>query len=52
MKASYFGLIFFISMSLSGCSVFNLQQDDQELEYQLNQIQQWQVRGKLSVISP
>ncbi len=52
MKASYFRLILFISMGLSGCSVFNLQQDDQELEYQLNQIQQWQVRGKLSVISP
>ena len=52
MKASYFGLIFFISMSLSGCSLFNLQQDGQELEHQLNQIQQWQVRGKLSVISP
>ena len=52
MKASYYGLILFVSMSLSGCSIFNLQQDSQVLEKQLNKIQQWQVRGKLSVVSP
>jgi outer membrane lipoprotein LolB len=39
-------------MSLSGCSIFNLQQDSQQLQRQLNKIQQWQVRGKLSVVSP
>jgi len=39
-------------MSLSGCSIFNLQQDSQQLQQQLNKIQQWQVRGKLSVVSP
>jgi outer membrane lipoprotein LolB len=52
MKASYFGLILLMSMGLSGCSIFNLQQDSQQLQKQLNQIQQWQVRGKLSVVSP
>lgn len=52
MKASYFGLILFISMSLPGCSIFNLHQDSHRLQAQLNSIQQWQVRGKLSVISP
>lgn len=52
MKASYYGLMLFISMSLSGCSIFNLQQDSQQLQHQLNKIQQWQVRGKLSVVSP
>ena len=52
MKASYYGLILFISMSLSGCSIFNLQQDSQQLQKQLNSIQKWQVRGKLSVVSP
>jgi len=39
-------------MSLSSCSIFNLQQDSQQLQKRLNQIQQWQVRGKLSVVSP
>jgi len=52
MKVSYYGLVLFISMSLSGCSIFNLQQDSQQLQQQLNKIQQWQVRGKLSVVSP
>jgi outer membrane lipoprotein LolB len=52
MKASYYGLILFIGMSLSGCSIFDLQQDSQTLEKQLNTLQQWQVRGKLSVVSP
>ncbi len=52
MKASYYGLILLASMSLSGCSIFSLQQDSQHLQKQLNQIQQWQVRGKLSVVSP
>jgi outer membrane lipoprotein LolB len=52
MKALYYGLMLFISMSLSGCSIFNLQQDSQQLQEQLNNIQQWQVRGKLSVVSP
>jgi len=52
MKVSYFGLILLISMSLSSCSIFNLQQDSQQLQKRLNQIQQWQVRGKLSVVSP
>jgi outer membrane lipoprotein LolB len=52
MKASYYGLILFIGMSLTGCSIFDLQQDSQILEKQLNTLQQWQVRGKLSVVSP
>lgn len=52
MKVIYYGLMLFISMSLSGCSIFNLQQDSQLLQQQLNNIQQWQVRGKLSVVSP
>ncbi len=52
MKVSYYGLVLFISMSLSSCSIFNLQQDSQQLQQQLNKIQQWQVRGKLSVVSP
>ncbi len=52
MKTLYYGLIVFITMGLSGCSIFSLQQDDQQLQTQLNNIQQWQVRGKLSVISP
>jgi outer membrane lipoprotein LolB len=52
MKASHYGLILFIGMSLSGCSIFDLQQDSQVLEEQLNTLQQWQVRGKLSVVSP
>jgi outer membrane lipoprotein LolB len=52
MKASYYGLILFIGMSLTGCSIFDLQQDSQILEKQLNALQQWQVRGKLSVVSP
>jgi outer membrane lipoprotein LolB len=52
MKASYYGLILFIGMNLTGCSIFDLQQDSQILEKQLNTLQQWQVRGKLSVVSP
>jgi outer membrane lipoprotein LolB len=52
MKASYYGLILFIGISLTGCSIFDLQQDSQILEKQLNTLQQWQVRGKLSVVSP
>jgi outer membrane lipoprotein LolB len=52
MKALFYGLILLISMSLSGCSLYSLQQDSQQLQIQLNQIQQWQVRGKLSVVSP
>jgi outer membrane lipoprotein LolB len=41
-----------MGMSLTGCSIFDLQQDSQILEKQLNTLQQWQVRGKLSVVSP
>lgn len=52
MKAMNYGLIFLISMSLSGCSIFDLHQDRQQLQHQLNDIQKWQVRGKLSVVSP
>jgi outer membrane lipoprotein LolB len=52
MKALFYGLILLISVSLSGCSLYSLQQDSQQLQIQLNQIQQWQVRGKLSVVSP
>ena len=52
MKAFYYGLMLVISMSLSGCSIFDLQQDSQKLQTQLNHLQQWQVRGKLSVVSP
>jgi outer membrane lipoprotein LolB len=52
MKVLFYGLILLISMSLSGCSLYSLQQDSQQLQIQLNQIQQWQVRGKLSVVSP
>jgi outer membrane lipoprotein LolB len=52
MKASYYGLILSMGMNLSGCSIFNLQQDSQILEKKLNTLQQWQVRGKLLVVSP
>lgn len=52
MKASYYGLILFLGMGLSACSIFDLKQDSQQLQVQLDQVQQWQVRGKLSVVSP
>lgn len=41
-----------ISLSISGCSLLDLKQNDQELEKQLNNIQHWQARGKLSVATP
>ena len=52
MKSISTCLALLLSLGLSGCSLFNLQQDSQQLEKQLNQIQQWQVRGKLSVVTP
>lgn len=39
------------SLGLTGCSLLDLQQDSQLLEKRLNKIQNWQVRGKLSVIN-
>jgi outer membrane lipoprotein LolB len=50
MKTYFLTLILIIGMSLQGCSIFNLQQDSSVLKAQLDQIQSWQVRGKLSVI--
>lgn len=41
-----------LSLTLSGCSVFSLKQDDQSLENQLNRIQNWQARGKLAATTP
>ncbi len=52
MKSFFSTLVLLVSLGMSGCSVFNLQQDSQRLEHKLNQIQQWQVRGKLSVVTP
>ncbi len=52
MKFIFISLVLSFSLGLTGCSVFNLQQDSQVLESQLNKIQKWQVRGKLSVVSP
>lgn len=51
MKRILSGLIVCSTLWLTSCSVFNLQQDSQNLANQLNQIQQWQVRGKLSVVT-
>ncbi len=51
MKTSFLALIFALGMSLQGCSIFSLQQDSFVLKTQLDQIQSWQVRGKLSVIN-
>lgn len=45
-------LTLLLSLTLSGCSLLSLQQDGQELEVQLNKIQNWQARGKLSVVTP
>jgi outer membrane lipoprotein LolB len=50
MKTYFLTFILIIGMSLQGCSIFNLQQDSSVLKAQLDQIQSWQVRGKLSVI--
>jgi len=52
MKLILTSLLLSIGLGLSGCSIFKLQQDSQQLENQLNKIQKWQVRGKLSVVSP
>lgn len=50
MKTTFITLILAMSMGLQGCSIFSLQQDSSALKTQLDQIQSWQVRGKLSVI--
>lgn len=50
MKTSLLILVLIMGMSLQGCSIFNLQQDSTALKKQLDQIQSWQVRGKLSVV--
>lgn len=51
MNIFFTALILIISMGLQGCSIFSLQQNSSELKSQLDQIQSWQVRGKLSVIN-
>lgn len=51
MKTSFIILMLALGMSLQGCSLFSLQQNSSELNIQLDQIQSWQVRGKLSVVS-
>lgn len=51
MKFLFTTLMLIIGMSLQGCSIFSLQPNSSELTNQLNQIESWQVRGKLSVIS-
>lgn len=50
MKTSLLILVLIMSASLQGCSIFDLQQDSSALKTQLDQIQSWKVRGKLSVI--
>lgn len=50
MKTSFLLLVLIISASLQGCSIFDLQQNNATLKTQLDQIQSWKVRGKLSVI--
>lgn len=50
MKTSLLIFVLIISTSLQGCSIFDLQQNYATLEIQLDQIQSWKVRGKLSVI--
>lgn len=48
MKFFLYGLMLITSIGLHGCSLLNIQQDNAKL----NQIQTWQVRGKLSITSP
>lgn len=50
MKTSLLMLVLIMGMSLQGCSIFNLQQDSSALKIQLDKIQSWQVRGKLSIV--
>ena len=52
MKTLFILLTTIVTLNLSGCSLIELQQDSQALEQQLNQIQKWQARGKLSVSTP
>lgn len=51
MKTIFTTLALVFSLGLTGCSLLGLQQDSQLLEKRLNNIQNWQVRGKLSVIN-
>jgi outer membrane lipoprotein LolB len=51
MKRIFSGLIICSALWLTSCSVINLQQNSEKLARQLNQLQQWQVRGKLSVVT-
>lgn len=52
MKILFIMLTTIVALNLNGCSLIELQQDSQALEQQLNQIQKWQARGKLSVSTP
>jgi outer membrane lipoprotein LolB len=52
MKLIIISLALLLSSELTGCSLLNIQQDDQALENRLNLLQQWQARGKLSIVSP
>lgn len=51
MKFIFTALALLLSLGLTGCSLLDLQQDKKLLEKRLNNIQNWQVRGKLSVIN-
>jgi len=51
MKAPLLILVLIMGSALQGCSLFDLQQDSTVLKTQLDRIQSWQVRGKLSVIN-
>lgn len=52
MRSLFYGLVLIASLGLHGCALLPGLQDSQQLEQQLNQIQDWQVRGKLSISSP
>lgn len=46
------GLALLLLSFLSGCASMYPQGSSKELQQQLNQLENWQVRGKLSVVSP
>ncbi len=51
MKFIAFSILLLAQLAVSGCSLMGLQLEEHVREKQLNQIQNWQVRGKLSVVT-
>lgn len=51
MKFIAFSILLLVQLAVSGCSLMGLQLEEHVREKQLNQIQNWQVRGKLSVVT-